>query len=141
MRAQFMLAEVNELRARHALVPLRMSAGLSAAAKEHSWEMARAGYFAHEALGGMSVAARLGRYYPSAGYGFWSVGENLAWGSPNLGAARTLHEWLRSPPHRENLFMREWREIGIGAVHVDSAPGVFGGTPVTLVTVDFGVRR
>jgi uncharacterized protein YkwD len=140
-RAQRVLTEVNEVRVQHALVPLRLSADLTAAATEHSWEMARAGYFGHDALGGLSVAARLARYYSSAGHDFWSIGENLAWGSPNLGAARTLREWLRSPPHRENLFAQEWREIGIGAVHVGSAPGIYRGAPVTIVTVDFGVRR
>jgi uncharacterized protein YkwD len=135
------LAEVNELRMQRALVPLRVSSGLTAAALEHSWDMAREGYFGHEALDGVSFEARVGRYYPSAGHRFWAVGENLAWSSPELGATRALHVWLQSPLHRENLFTRGWREIGIGAVHVDSAPGVFAGMPVTIVTVDFGVRR
>lgn len=136
-----MLAEVNALRVRRALVPLRVSTGLTAAAREHSLEMAREGYFGHEALDGLSIEARLERFYPSAGHRFWAVGENLAWGSPGLGPTRALRLWLRSPLHRENLFTRGWREIGIGAVHVDSAPGIFGGMPATIVTVDFGVRR
>ena len=136
-----MLAEVNELRVQRALVPLQVSAGLTAAALQHSWEMAREGYFGHDTLDGLTLEARLIRYYPSAGHRFWSVGENLAWASPELGATRALQLWLRSPLHRENLFTRGWREIGIGAVHVDSAPGVFAGTPATIVTVDFGVRR
>jgi uncharacterized protein YkwD len=118
-----------------------MSAGLTAAAQEHSWEMAREGYFGHEALDGSSVDARIVRFYPSAGRRLWAVGENLVWGSPDLGATRALRLWLASSLHRENLFTAEWCEIGIGAVHVPSAPGIFGGAPVTIVTVDFGVRR
>jgi uncharacterized protein YkwD len=140
-RARRVLSELNELRRQRNLVPLRVSDGLAAAARDHSLEMAREGYFSHVALGGLSIEDRLKSYYPVAGSRYWAVGENLAWGTPDLGATRALHLWLRSPMHRENLFTAEWREIGIGAVHVDSAPGIFGGGPVTIVTVDFGVRR
>jgi uncharacterized protein YkwD len=48
--------------------------------------------------------------------------------------------WMNSPGHRENLLSRRWREIGLGAVHVASAGGEFGGGPVTVITADFGVR-
>jgi hypothetical protein len=34
-----------------------------------------------------------------------------------------------------------WREIGVSAVHASSAPGVYNGLPVTIVTTDFGVRK
>jgi uncharacterized protein YkwD len=49
--------------------------------------------------------------------------------------------WLRSPVHRANLLAAQWREIGIGAVHVTSAPRMYRGAPVTVITADFGVRR
>jgi len=48
---------------------------------------------------------------------------------------------MASPPHRLNILTREYREVGVAAVHFDSAPGAFGGRPVTIVTADFGVRR
>ena len=103
--------------------------------------MARAGFFGHGTLAGLSIQARLLGYYPAAGYGFWEVGENLAWATPELSAGRMLRLWLRSPEHRANLLLASWREIGIGVVHVGSAPGVFGDLPATIVTVDFGARR
>jgi uncharacterized protein YkwD len=140
-RARRVLAELNELRLQRDLVPLRLSAGLTAAAREHSSEMAHNGFFAHESFDGSRVEDRINHYYSSAGSRSWAVGENLAWASPQLGARRTLRMWLRSPVHRDNLFAPEWREIGIGAVHAASAPGIFGGAPVTIVTADFGVRR
>ena len=118
-----------------------MSAELTVAAREHSSEMAHDGFFAHESLDGSPMEDRINRFYPSAGSRSWAVGENLAWASPELGARRTLRMWLRSPIHRENLLAPEWREIGIGAVHVASGPGIFAGAPVTIVTADFGVRR
>jgi uncharacterized protein YkwD len=48
---------------------------------------------------------------------------------------------MGSPGHRENLLSQRWREIGISAVHASSAPGVYGGQEVTIVTADFGLRR
>jgi uncharacterized protein YkwD len=47
---------------------------------------------------------------------------------------------MTSPEHRANLLDHGWREIGLSAVHVPSAPGVYGGSEVTIVTADFGVR-
>jgi uncharacterized protein YkwD len=134
------LADANALRLGHGLAPLRVSAGLTAAAREHSREMARDGYFAHESPDGSPFDQRVARYYSMRGFRFWSVGENLAW-SRHLGAAQTLELWVRSPPHRENLFGAGWREIGIAAVHLASGTGTYGGAPATIVTADFGVRR
>jgi hypothetical protein len=34
-----------------------------------------------------------------------------------------------------------FREVGIGVVQAASAPGVYGGRPVTVIVVDFGARR
>jgi uncharacterized protein YkwD len=141
VRAHTVLAVVNALRLRHGLQQLRPSPALLAAAREHSEEMARDGYFAHESRDGTSVVGRILGFYPLAGFSTWSVGENLAWASPDLSTSRVLHMWLQSPTHRENLFAARWREIGISAVHVESAPGMFGGAPVTVLTADFGVRR
>jgi hypothetical protein len=39
------------------------------------------------------------------------------------------------------LLTARWREVGLSAVHVNSAPGVYGGNAVTILTADFGVRR
>jgi uncharacterized protein YkwD len=135
------LAEVNTLRRSHGLAPLRLSASLTAAAMQHSREMAGKGYFAHESADGSAFDKRVVRYYGVGRYRLWSVGENLVWASPDLAASRALQLWLQSPPHRKNLLTARWREIGIAAVHVDAAPGAFGGTPATIVTADFGVRR
>ena len=69
------------------------------------------------------------------------MGENLVYSSPDLGAGEALKLWANSPEHRKNLLGSSWREIGISAVHVDSAPGTYGDGPATIVTADFGVRR
>lgn len=135
------LGQLNAMRARRGLRPLRISRSLSAAAAEHSDQMAVRGYFAHESADGTSPDDRVEHYYPSRGYRYWSFGENLLWESPTTSPAGALAEWMGSRPHRANLLSRDWREIGIAAVHAASAPGVYGGSPVTILTTDFGVRR
>jgi uncharacterized protein YkwD len=135
-----LLGQVNALRAANGLGRLRLSTSLSAAAGRHSTEMARRGYFSHDSANGASFSSRIEQFYPLRGFHSWTVGENLLWASPDVGALRALKLWLASPPHRANLLSPRWREIGLAAVHSTSAPGVYGGRPATVVTADFGAR-
>ena len=134
------MAQINAFRAAHGLSRLQLSTGLNAAAATHSAEMARGGYFGHNSANGRSFSQRVGSFYPARGYRSWTVGENLVYGSPDLGAARALSLWLSSPPHRANLLDPHWRELGLSAVHSTGAPGVYHGSPATIVTADFGAR-
>jgi uncharacterized protein YkwD len=131
---------INSLRGARGLRPLRVSRGLTAAATYHSNQMGLRGFFEHESANGAPFWKRIERFYPALAGRGWSVGENILWGSPDISPASAVREWMLSPPHRENLLSREWREIGIAAVHFASAPGEYGGRPVTIVTADFGTR-
>jgi uncharacterized protein YkwD len=135
------LAQVNAFRRENKLAPLRLSTALSAAARQHSREMAQRGYFSHSSADGSSFDRRIGRFYPFGSSRYWAVGENLLWSSPTVDPAGALQMWLDSPPHRAILMTARWREIGLSAVHVPAAPGTYGGSEVTIVTADFGVRR
>jgi uncharacterized protein YkwD len=138
---QGVLADINSLREQHGLAPLRLSTSLSAAARQHSTEMAARGYFSHDSANGSSFDKRIARYYPIGGSHYWSVGENLLWSSPDVDAGGALDMWWNSPEHRKNMLTARWREIGLSAVHVMTAPGTYGGREVTIVTTDFGVRH
>ena len=138
---QGVLADINTLRKQHGLSPLRLSGSLSAAARQHSSEMAARGYFSHDSANGSSFDKRIARYYPMGRSRYWSVGENLLWSSPDVDAGGALNMWWNSPEHRKNMLTARWREIGLSAVHVAAAPGTFGGREVTIVTTDFGVRH
>ena len=135
------LAAINSLRHQHGLVALRLNAHLAATAREHSLSMAEYGYFEHSSPTGSPFWKRVEAKYPQRGARFWSVGENLAWASPDLSAQHVLELWLSSPAHARNLLTPAWREIGLGAVHDLAAPGIYGGLAVTILTADFGVRR
>ena len=49
--------------------------------------------------------------------------------------------WIASPPHRGTGRPPAGVEIGISAVGVARAPGVYGGMHAIIITTDFGVRR
>lgn len=136
-----LMAAVNTFRTARGQRPFRVSPRLHAAALRHSSEMARYGYFGHESPNGAPFWRRIAAYYPAAGYRSWEVGENIEYGQPGLAAAEVLQDWLASPAHRANLVSTRWRDAGIGAVSVTSAPGVYGGAPTTIVTLDLGRRR
>jgi uncharacterized protein YkwD len=136
-----LLAAVNQFRAAHGLDVLQESPELDRSARQHSLEMGRRGYFGHSSADGTVFWKRIQRYYPTRGHSYWSVGENLAWASPSLSAGGAMKLWIGSPPHLKNLLSRQWRQIGISAVGVADAPGVYGGQRVTIITTDFGVRR
>lgn len=134
------LFRINSLRAARGLRSLRASRGLSAAATYHTNQMGLRGFFEHESANGGPFWKRVERFYPTLAGRGWSVGENILWGSPDISPASAIREWMLSPPHRENILSREWREIGIAAIHFASAPGEYSGRPVTIVTADFGTR-
>lgn len=138
---QGVLAQLNAFRREHGRLPLRISSVLAAVARQHSTEMASLGYFGHNSASGLSFDRRIARFYPMGNRRYWSVGENLLWSSPEMNATAALNMWLNSPKHRKTMLMRRWREVGVGAVQVDSAPGVYSGREVIIVTADFGVRR
>jgi uncharacterized protein YkwD len=135
------LRDINVVRAHYGLPPLRPNAELTAAADVHSREMIRRGFFAHDSADGGVFWRRLLARYSTRGYHMWAVGENLVWSSPDLSAQQAVQDWMNSPPHRENLLSPKFREIGLAADHSYSAPGIYGGRAVTVLTADFGVRR
>jgi uncharacterized protein YkwD len=135
------LTQLNSVRRANGLVPLKLSATLSKVANEHSVQMGQDGYFAHESFDGAVFWKRIERVYPSTGWKYWAVGENLLWSSPDVDGPGALKLWMASPEHKKNILTAKWREIGISAVHVAAAPGTYDGLDVTIVTTDFGVRK
>jgi uncharacterized protein YkwD len=134
------LVELNAIRRDHGLQLLRLSRPLSLSADSHSQAMGTFGFFSHSSRDGSAFWKRIQRFYGPDGYAQWSVGENLLWASTGLDASRALKLWMASPGHRKNILQPRWREIGLSAVSVPSAPGVFGGHDIVIITTDFGFR-
>jgi uncharacterized protein YkwD len=134
-------AHINRVRADHGLPRLHESRPLRRAAAQHVYEMAILGYFSHGSPNRRSFAARLADYYTWRGYDTWHVGETLLWWQTPLSASAVVRLWLASPEHRSKLLDPRFREVGVGAVDLSGAGGVFLGRRVLLVAAEFGVRR
>jgi len=135
-----LLRQLNAIRLRAGLPPLRRSRDLTEAAVAHSRSMAKYGYFSHTSYNGSLFWQRVEGYYRAPhGFRVYRVGENLMSGPAGVSAAAVIRSWMQSPPHRENLLSR-WAEVGFGCVRAADAPGVFDGEAVAIVTADFGTR-
>ena len=132
------LCTLNAERARHGLPRLKLNKKLSSAARWHARDMVRRDYFAHDSLGGGTFVDRIRRSGYMKGASSWSVGENLAWGSNERSAPRTITSmWMNSAGHRANILSPAFREVGIGIAM--GAPGA-SGSAATYAT-EFGTKR
>jgi uncharacterized protein YkwD len=132
---------VNQKRASHGLVKLRVNSKLETAARAHSKEMGSKQYFSHDSASGETFARRVIRYgYTRSGYSYWAAGENIAWGSGLYATANAVvNSWMKSPAHRAVILTRKFRDVGLGAVVCDNGYGSCA-SPVTFFTMDAGRR-
>jgi uncharacterized protein YkwD len=135
------LAAVNRFRVAHGLGGLRESGELDRSARQHSLEMGRLGYFSHSSADGTIFWRRIQQYYPAHRNAYWAAGENMLWRAPGVSADGAMKMWIASPEHLKNLLSARWRQIGVSAVRVVHAPGVYHGWRVIIITTDFGARH
>jgi uncharacterized protein YkwD len=126
------LCLLNKERASRGLGPLSETAALRKAADRYAEDMVERRFFDHVSPGGGTFMDRI----KAAGWapsGSWTAGENIAWGTGELGTpAAIVDGWMHSPGHRANILNGAFTQIGIGIA--DGAPqdGVRdGGTYVT----------
>src|SRR3954453_2354370 len=129
------LCLVNQERTSRGLKALKANRRLAKAARSHANDMVVKGYFSHDTLGGGSFVDRIRK----AGYVpprlLPSLGEDLAWGSGELGTPRQIVQgWMESPGHRANILSRKYREGGMGVAFGDPGAGAEGVT----YALDFG---
>lgn len=112
------LCLLNVERRRHHLAPLRRQSRLQRAAARYSHAMVAETFFAHVGPDGSTVQTRLA----AAGYGgWWTIGENIAWGAGTLSSpAQIVDSWMNSPGHRANILNGSFTHLGIGAVQTSS---------------------
>lgn len=89
--------------------PVTYNRQLTCSAREHSEDMARRDYFAHEDPGtGYGGDTRIRQ----AGYDWKWWGENIAgnWPTP----VATMDKWLNSPIHCQFVMKSQFKELGVG---------------------------
>ena len=119
--AQVLHAEINALRVRNGLAPVRLHPLVTQAAATHAREMLDAGALTHRGRDGSDAGIRLRR----AGYAFLDARENLAAGITD--PRRVVAVWARSGAHRETLLDANAVDMGVAQAH---APGtMMGGVP------------
>lgn len=133
---------LNKERAKHGLPKLDRQGELDRASLDHSQLMVDRGCFAHDCPGEPSLFQRLvGAGYLS-GLGNllrWGYGENIAWGSGDLGSPKSIVKaWMNSAGHRANILNREFEQIGVGLVWGSPTNTSF---PAATYTTDFGFRN
>jgi uncharacterized protein YkwD len=129
------LCLVNQERAANGLPPLKLNRRLAKAATGHSADMAQKDYFSHDSEDGSNFVDRIQRAGYIAPHVFPSLGENLAWGSGDLGSPQaTVDDWMGSTGHRRNILNPHFRQAGIGVAFGDAGTGM----PGVLYTLDFG---
>jgi len=134
--------EMNRVREAHGLEPLTVSSSLRTAARDHSRSMLESGFFSHDSVDGTAFSDRIRRHYSNRGWRFWSVGEALlASRAQTIDAQQVVEDWLESPPHREIILSKTWKDAGIGALYAPTAPKEYGGAATVVVTADFGLRE
>lgn len=101
---------VNLERQKFKLPPLKIADKLNVTARWHALDMAVGNYFDHTDRQGRSVGQRLA----SMGYRFNYCGQNIAAGQKT--PSEVVAAWMSSPPHRENILRREFREMGLAFV-------------------------
>lgn len=102
-----MLALVNAERKSHGLKILQYDASLTIAARDHSADMFKRGYFSHNTPEGINPFQRLHKAHIRYRY----AGENLAL-APTL--LKAHEELMKSPGHRANILNPAYGRIGIG---------------------------
>lgn len=125
------LAEMNKIRARHGIGPLRMAGRVRLVARDRSRSMKNQGYFAHVSPSGVSAPTLLNRR--SVQYRRWA--ENIGWTKYfqlEAGAKWMVDWWKNSPSHRRHLLDPRLNYAGIG---------IAKDGPKTLYTVNFVSQR
>lgn len=110
---------------------------LQRASQRHNDYMQNHRCFSHQCSGEAALPGRLQNAgWLTGGINAWACGENIAWGSGNLGTPRNIvKQWMNSSGHRANILSGRFDEIGIGyskgTITNKSANGA-------VMTTDFG---
>ena len=134
------LCLVNQERARHNELPLRVNERLEAAAIEHSQEMIAQDYFAHISPSGLTPVERVQAqgYIPSPEDGY-TIGENIAWGTLELSTpAAIVNAWIHSPEHLANILESNYTETAMGVAPAAPA-SLANGQEGAVYSQEFGV--
>jgi uncharacterized protein YkwD len=120
------LCLLNVQRAQHGLGALAESPVLDKAAAAYAKRMVADQFFDHVSPDGGTFLDRIEAAGWSGG-GTWTAGENIAWGSGDLGTpAEIVDSWMHSAGHRANILNGAFGAIGLGIAEGAPQSGIDG---------------
>ena len=133
------VCDINVVRERGGLRPLRWDWRLWAPAQRMAEDMGTRRYWSHVTPEGVHLEDRVApTSYFTQDDGSWLLAENIGWGTAMYSTPLSIVlGWLNSPEHRENLLDPELQDIGVGAFEGSPVPERDGGM---IYVADFGRR-
>ena len=119
---------------------LRHNVALAHVALRKARLMVHKDFFADIGPAGMTPLSQVAASsYPLRG-GFFSIGQNLAWGTGAASSpARIVEAWMADPPHRRIMLDPHYRDAGVGTFPATPAR-VAGGRQGATYAMEFGFR-
>ncbi len=126
------LCLVNHERTTRGMKALKANHTLWKVASWLSDNMVARQFFDHTTPDGRDLRKRLDAFHWEG----MSAGENIAWGTGDLGSpARIVKSWMHSPGHRANILHRAFRRGGVGVTA--GVPEDVGGLAGATYTMDY----
>lgn len=135
---------VNRERTKRGLKRLAYNADLQEASVWQGQDMIDYAYFDHQRDGGPEFSDRILQFGYADGANGYMLGENIAWASASIATPKKIVKlWMNSPPHRQNILTRAFREQGLAAIWSDGGVGgayANSGGPFVIYVNQFGRR-
>ena len=133
-----LVCDINVIRGRHALAPLRWSDTIARPAQAFAQELAAGRSLSHESADGQTPKDRIFATGYFDGFPAWLVLENVDWGSHAYATPlATALGWMGSTDHRANVLDPQAQEVGVGVTQGELAGR--SGTGIFYVA-DFAAR-
>jgi uncharacterized protein YkwD len=123
------VCDINIVRERGGLKPLRWDWRLWAPAQRMAQDMGTRHYWSHVTPEGVHLEDRVAPTgYTSEEDSSWLLAENIGWGTAMYSTPLSIVlGWLNSPEHRANLLDPELEDIGVGMFEGSPVPEHEGG--------------
>jgi uncharacterized protein YkwD len=136
--ARALVCDINVIRGRHDLAPVRWNDTVAQPAQSFAEELAVRHEISHTSTDGRAPKDRVFATGYFDGFAAWLVLENVEWGSSVYATPlATAVGWMQSTEHRANLLDPQAQEIGVGVAQGELADHPGSGT---FYVADFAAR-
>jgi uncharacterized protein YkwD len=137
--AAALVCDINTLRGRQGLGPVRLDQQLNAPAQDLATDMAAHHFLSHDSSNGRTTQDRIVASGYITGAADWLVLENVDWASEVYATPlATALGWMNSEQHRDNLLNPAVEDVGVG---IAEGPVTAGGDRGVFYVADLGTRR